>query len=189
MLYTEIIAVCSQIHTKHINTLCGQNVELLNVKLVVRIVTSRLDRGILAQRTLCVAVCRLHPVRYACHQIDLFGKFQAPADLFPLAHCILRSVLSEEKRTYNSSHCREPKRRGANRRSLCDRSVPHAISSDLPLSLSTSSVSRTQLMSLISPFALPLSSATCWGQSTSNEHAARNSRLVKHKSLSYKGGE
>ena len=28
MLYGEIIAVCSQIHTKHINTLCGQNVEL-----------------------------------------------------------------------------------------------------------------------------------------------------------------
>jgi len=32
MLYREIIAVCSQIH---INTLCGQNVELLNVKLAV----------------------------------------------------------------------------------------------------------------------------------------------------------
>jgi hypothetical protein len=32
MLYREIIAVCSQIHTKHINTLCGQNEELLNVK-------------------------------------------------------------------------------------------------------------------------------------------------------------
>ena len=28
MLYREMIAVCSQIHTKHINTLCGQNVEL-----------------------------------------------------------------------------------------------------------------------------------------------------------------
>ena len=28
MLYREIIAVCSQIHTKHTNTLCGQNVEL-----------------------------------------------------------------------------------------------------------------------------------------------------------------
>ena len=40
MLYKEIIAVCSQIHTKHINTLCGQNVELLNVKLVVHIVTT-----------------------------------------------------------------------------------------------------------------------------------------------------
>jgi hypothetical protein len=33
MLEKEIIAVCSQIHTKHINTLCGQNVEFLNVKL------------------------------------------------------------------------------------------------------------------------------------------------------------
>ena len=32
MLYREIIAVCSEIHTKHINTLCGQNVELLNDK-------------------------------------------------------------------------------------------------------------------------------------------------------------
>ena len=27
MLHSEIIAVCSQIHTKHINTLCGPNVE------------------------------------------------------------------------------------------------------------------------------------------------------------------
>ena len=26
MLYSEIIAICSQINTKHINTLCGQNV-------------------------------------------------------------------------------------------------------------------------------------------------------------------
>jgi hypothetical protein len=32
VLYREIIAVCSEIHTKHINTLCGQNVELVNVK-------------------------------------------------------------------------------------------------------------------------------------------------------------
>ena len=39
MLYREIIAVYSQIHTKHINTLCGQNVELLNVILAVHIVT------------------------------------------------------------------------------------------------------------------------------------------------------
>jgi len=42
MLYREIIAVCSQIHTKYINTLCEQNVELLNVKLVIRIVTTEL---------------------------------------------------------------------------------------------------------------------------------------------------
>ena len=42
MLYREIIAVCSDIHTKYINTLCGQNVELLNVELVVYIVTTGL---------------------------------------------------------------------------------------------------------------------------------------------------
>ena len=42
MFNREIIAVCSQIHTKHINTLCGQNVELLNVKLAVHIVTTGL---------------------------------------------------------------------------------------------------------------------------------------------------
>jgi hypothetical protein len=42
MLYREIIAVCSQIHTTHINTLCGQNVELVNVNLVVNLVTTGL---------------------------------------------------------------------------------------------------------------------------------------------------
>jgi hypothetical protein len=31
MLYRETIAVCSEIRTEHINNLCGQNVELLNV--------------------------------------------------------------------------------------------------------------------------------------------------------------
>jgi len=34
------MAVCSEIHKKHINTVCGQNVELLNVKLAVHIVTT-----------------------------------------------------------------------------------------------------------------------------------------------------
>jgi len=43
MLYREIIAVCSQIHTKHINTLCGQNADLLNVKLAVYVVTTGLE--------------------------------------------------------------------------------------------------------------------------------------------------
>jgi len=42
MLYGEIIAVCSQIHVKHLNTQCGQNVELLTVKLVAHIVTTGL---------------------------------------------------------------------------------------------------------------------------------------------------
>jgi len=42
MLYREIIAIISRIHTKHINTLNEQNIEWLNVKLVVNIVTSGL---------------------------------------------------------------------------------------------------------------------------------------------------
>ena len=41
MLYREIIAVCSQIHTEHIKTMCGLNVGLLNVYLAVHIVTTR----------------------------------------------------------------------------------------------------------------------------------------------------
>jgi len=41
MLCGEIIAVCSEIHTKHINTVCGQNVVFFNyVNLVLHKVTS-----------------------------------------------------------------------------------------------------------------------------------------------------
>jgi hypothetical protein len=32
MFYKAKVAVCSEIRTKHINTLCGQNVEFFNVK-------------------------------------------------------------------------------------------------------------------------------------------------------------
>jgi hypothetical protein len=42
MLYREIIALCSEIHTKDINILCGQTTEFVNVKLVVHIVTTGL---------------------------------------------------------------------------------------------------------------------------------------------------
>ena len=42
MLYRGIMAVCSEIHIKHINTLCGQNTEMLNVELVVHTVTTGL---------------------------------------------------------------------------------------------------------------------------------------------------
>ena len=32
MLYREIIAVCSEINTKSINTVCGQNIEFVSAK-------------------------------------------------------------------------------------------------------------------------------------------------------------
>jgi len=44
MLYREIMAVGSQIHTKHINTMFRQNVKLFNDKLVVHIMTTGLQR-------------------------------------------------------------------------------------------------------------------------------------------------
>jgi len=65
MLYREIIAVCSEIHTEHINTLRGQNVELLNVKLAVHIVTAGLfsKESILATsvtQCTCISIDRSH---------------------------------------------------------------------------------------------------------------------------------
>ena len=45
MLYGEMIAVCSQIHTEHTNTVCAKNVELLNVKVVVYTVTTGVLEG------------------------------------------------------------------------------------------------------------------------------------------------
>jgi len=40
LLYREIIAVYSQVDTKHIDTVCGQNAELLELKLGVHVVTT-----------------------------------------------------------------------------------------------------------------------------------------------------
>ena len=42
MLYRETIVICSQIHTKHTSTPCGQNLEFFNVKLAVQIMTTGL---------------------------------------------------------------------------------------------------------------------------------------------------
>ena len=40
--YSEIMLVCAQKHTKTINRVCGQKVELLNIKLVVHMLTTGL---------------------------------------------------------------------------------------------------------------------------------------------------
>jgi hypothetical protein len=42
VLLSEVIALCSQIHTTDINSLGAQNLEMLNVKLSVHIVTTGL---------------------------------------------------------------------------------------------------------------------------------------------------
>jgi hypothetical protein len=60
MLYSEIMAVCSEIHTKHINTLCGQNVELLNVKL------DGTYSNHWALEALIAVEVPVHPAEYVC---------------------------------------------------------------------------------------------------------------------------
>jgi hypothetical protein len=52
-----MIAVCSEIHTKHVNTLYGQNVELFNVKLEVHIVTTELQKVSTSCSTFDMVVC------------------------------------------------------------------------------------------------------------------------------------
>jgi hypothetical protein len=65
MLYREIIAVCSQIHAKHINTLCGLDEELLKVKLAVHITTTTtICRHIFQPCTPNYTIWRL-PFRYS----------------------------------------------------------------------------------------------------------------------------
>jgi hypothetical protein len=32
MVYRDVVALCSEMHAKHINTLCEQNVEFMSVK-------------------------------------------------------------------------------------------------------------------------------------------------------------
>ena len=59
MLYREIIAVCSQSHIKHIDTLCGQNADFLNAKLAVHIVTTGLSRA--KEWRICIQCCIIIP--------------------------------------------------------------------------------------------------------------------------------
>ena len=62
MLHREIIAVCSEIHTIHINTIRGQNVEfLLMSKLEAHIVTTELQK-----EDLHVQICSCKSSR-KCH--------------------------------------------------------------------------------------------------------------------------
>jgi hypothetical protein len=80
-LYSEIIAVCSEIHKKHINTLCGQNVEFFDVKLVVHIVTTVCSQiltkhkyTVWTERRICVLNVVVHIVTSESWKIHLVVK-------------------------------------------------------------------------------------------------------------------
>jgi hypothetical protein len=68
MLYRKIIAVCSQIHTKHINTLCGQNVEFMSVKPH----DTHSNQRALETRTLTTLAAHSHSLynRSVCNTLD-----------------------------------------------------------------------------------------------------------------------
>ena len=79
MLYREIIAVCSQIHTKHIKTLCGQNVEFLSAKLAVHIVTTGLQKVKPILSFAAQKFCSPHAVSRATQFYKIALGFQGPA--------------------------------------------------------------------------------------------------------------
>ena len=63
MLYREIIAVCSRIHTKHINTVCGQNVGLLLLLLLLLLCPPVTDGDFShVRRTLSLSTYRTAPL-------------------------------------------------------------------------------------------------------------------------------
>ena len=43
-LYAAKVAVCSKVHTEHINIICWQNIEFYSLNLVLLKVTARLEK-------------------------------------------------------------------------------------------------------------------------------------------------
>jgi hypothetical protein len=78
MLYREIIAVCADIHTEHVNTLCGQNVEFVKVKPGGTYSNHRILKGYISDISLkycwrfsdSTLSCRV----YVPHILTLFGS-------------------------------------------------------------------------------------------------------------------
>ena len=68
MLYREIIAVCSELPTKHTNTLCGPNVKSVKVKLGGAY-SDHWDLNVF--KPLCHSTLR-HYVPQCCHFITLY---------------------------------------------------------------------------------------------------------------------
>ena len=69
MLYRQLIAVFSQIHTKYINTLCGQNVKLLSSRLIWYAVTTQVWKVKLASQQTNVLTNSCHiDKRDICHE-------------------------------------------------------------------------------------------------------------------------
>jgi hypothetical protein len=101
MLYREIIAVCCQIRTKHINTLCGRNVELCNVKLAVHIVRSMLYS---CYFNLPHSQSVLHDHGMATQLLDVgLSIYGRHPQIYKLRNALWSSTLDIKQRSVNSS--------------------------------------------------------------------------------------
>jgi len=85
MLYREIIAVCSQIHTKHINTLCEQNVRFFYVKPDCTYSYHRALKELLLQEK-GLSLRRLHIIRANLSESISFSV------VMPLLHPLFRHI-------------------------------------------------------------------------------------------------
>jgi hypothetical protein len=71
MLYRETIAVCAEIHTKHINTLCGQNIFKVTTGLYV------------VQCALCSAdVIAVHSLLFLQCKFNVQGRYVPVTSLY-----------------------------------------------------------------------------------------------------------
>ena len=103
MLYREIIAVCSQIHTKHTNTLCGQNASFLNAQpggiqskhwhlngcILNKIIFQKIKRGYVSY------IWKVKQTAYSVKQNLLAASTNKLID-YTLIVCIVRGFLSRD---------------------------------------------------------------------------------------------
>jgi adenine-specific DNA-methyltransferase len=92
MLYREIIAVCSQIHTKHINTLCGQNFCKVTTGLYVVQCAYLCSTNVITVHSLLFLECRFKvygryvPVIYLCVSHNDVSATHSTVQYYNLQH-------------------------------------------------------------------------------------------------------
>jgi hypothetical protein len=102
MLYSEIIAVCSQIHTKHTNTLCGQNVELLCAKLVARIMLTEVRK--ISQYMHAISNCTVQSMMLCCSSTHADKTCHKPCILLLTCHLFVRCLNLEKSAVFEEGY-------------------------------------------------------------------------------------
>jgi hypothetical protein len=88
------MAVCSLIHTKHVTTLCGQNVELLNVKLAVHIVTTGIIGLYLCYKNQSMLYREIIAVCFHIHSKHINTQCEQNAEFLNVKMAVLTRILT-----------------------------------------------------------------------------------------------